>query len=89
MMPQPDFSRLERVVEAMPPFVRDALTEAELLDTYRRRPAYQQNDYLSWIRRAKRLETKQKRLAQMLDELRMGDVYMNMAWRPRRTSPLS
>lgn len=88
-MPQPDFSRLERAIEEMPAFVRDVLTEAELIDIYKLRPAYQQNDYLSWIRRAKRPETKQRRLAQMLDELRAGDVYMNMAWKPKRTPPLS
>ena len=89
MVPQPDFSRLQRAVEEMPTFVRDALTEAELMGTYRLRPAYQQNDYLSWIRRAKRPETKQRRLAQMLEELRVGDVYMNMAWKPRGTPPVS
>ncbi len=32
------------------------------------------------ISRAKRVETRQKRLAQMLDELEHGDVYMKMEW---------
>lgn len=49
--------------------------------TYRLRPAYQQNDYIGWIIRAKQPSTQQKRLAQMLDELVRGDVYMKMAWR--------
>ncbi|WP_363157901.1 YdeI/OmpD-associated family protein [Yoonia sp.] len=48
------------------------------------RPWYQRNDYLGWIMRAKRDATKVRRLQQMLDELRAGDAYMNMAWRPRR-----
>jgi uncharacterized protein YdeI (YjbR/CyaY-like superfamily) len=48
---------------------------------YDARPAYQRNDYLGWIAQAKREETKAKRLAQMLDELERGGVYMNMAWR--------
>ena len=82
-MTEPDFSNLVREIEVMPPFVRDALTEARLMEVYRRRPAYQQNDYMAWIRRAKRPATKQKRLSQMLSELRRGDVYMNMAWRPK------
>jgi uncharacterized protein YdeI (YjbR/CyaY-like superfamily) len=61
-----------------------ALTERELLAAYRQRPAYQQNDYLGWINRAKRVETKQKRLDQMLYELERGDLYMNMAYKPRQ-----
>lgn len=63
----------------MPGFVEKALREANLFADYRARPAYQQNDYLGWINRAKREETKLKRLAQMLDELESGGVYMNMA----------
>lgn len=65
----------------MPPFVADALGEAGLIEAYEARPPYQRNDYLGWIGKAKRDETKQRRLAQMLDELRSGDVYMKMAWR--------
>jgi uncharacterized protein YdeI (YjbR/CyaY-like superfamily) len=53
------------------------------MPAYRERPEYQQNDYLGWIARAKREETKDKRLAQMLDELEKGGVYMGMKWRPR------
>jgi uncharacterized protein YdeI (YjbR/CyaY-like superfamily) len=53
-----------------------------LMDAYRARPAYQQNDYLGWIERAKRPETKEKRLNQMLDELEKGGVYMRMKWQP-------
>ena len=45
---------------------------------YESRPAYQQNDYIGWIERAKRQETKEKRLQQMVDELKAGDVYMKM-----------
>jgi uncharacterized protein YdeI (YjbR/CyaY-like superfamily) len=78
-----DFSGLSRPIHPMPDFVRQALEERGLLDAYRRRPAYQQNDYVGWINRAKRPATKQKRLQQMLDELERGDLYMKMAWRPR------
>ena len=67
----------------MPDFIRDALNEHEVMDAYRSRPPYQQNDYISWITRAKREETKQKRLNQMLDELKKGDVYMKMKWRQK------
>jgi len=65
----------------MPTFVRTALKENELLDAYRARPSYQQNDYIGWISRAKKDETKERRLQQMLDELTRGDVYMKMAYR--------
>jgi hypothetical protein len=36
---------------------------------------------LGWIASAKREETKAKRIAQMLDELARGGVYMKMRWR--------
>ena len=74
---------LRRPRQAMPTPVRRALVEGGLLDAYRERPAYQRHDYLGWIAIAKRDSTRQKRLAQMLRELHDGDVYMNMAWRPR------
>lgn len=64
----------------MPDFVRTALDEHNLMDLYRLRPPYQQNDYIGWIQRAKLEATKQKRLSQMLEELKKGNVYMNMKW---------
>lgn len=68
----------------MPEDVRAALDQAGLAGAYRARPPYQQNDYVGWITRAKRDATRQKRITQMLDELRAGDVYMKMDWRPSR-----
>lgn len=67
----------------MPDFIRDALVKSKLMNAYRNRPPYQQNDYIGWITRARREETKEKRLNQMLDELERGDRYMNMQYRPR------
>ena len=74
----PSFDRLKRARHPMPAFVRRALAEKQLMAAYRGRPAYQQNDYLGWIARAARPETREKRLAQMLAELAVGGVYMNM-----------
>lgn len=73
---------LTRIRHKMPDYIREALTERNLMDAYHERPDYQQNDYIGWITRAKREETKQKRLAQMLDELEGGKLYMNMKWHP-------
>jgi uncharacterized protein YdeI (YjbR/CyaY-like superfamily) len=78
-----DFSSLSRPIHPMPDIVRAALDERGLLSAYRSRPPYQQNDYIGWINRAKRFETKQKRLNQMLDELEQGTLYMKMDYRPR------
>lgn len=75
---------MKRPENPMPAFVRTALEANGLMGRYKQRPWYQRNDYLGWICRAKREETKSKRLHQMLDELRAGDVYMRMAWRPRQ-----
>lgn len=79
-----DYSKLKRQRHSMPAFVRRALEERGLTDAYKQRPAYQQNDYLGWIERAKRHDTKEKRLRQMLDELEKGGVYMNMKHNPSR-----
>ena len=68
----------------MPVLVRDALVRRDLMDAFRKRPPYQQNDYLGWIARAKRPATREKRLAQMLDELASGDRCMNMVYRAKR-----
>lgn len=67
----------------MPSFVREALLENRVMEAYRLRPAYQQNDYLGWITRAKLEPTRQRRLAHMLDELAGGERYMKMSWRPK------
>ncbi|PWB73748.1 MAG: hypothetical protein C3F07_09090 [Anaerolineales bacterium] len=67
----------------MPKFMRDALDENNLMDDYKTRPPYQQNDYIGWIMRTKLESTRQKRLEQMLDELRKGNVYMKMKWNPK------
>jgi uncharacterized protein YdeI (YjbR/CyaY-like superfamily) len=66
----------------MPADVAEALEEGSVMEAYLARPDYQRNDYVGWISRAKRAETREKRLRQMLDELAKGDIYMKMAWRP-------
>lgn len=79
-MPVGGPSRLKRPIQPMPDFVIKALRKQGLLRAYRSRPAYQQNDYLAWITRAKRQETKDRRLGQMLDDLTRGDRYMGMPY---------
>jgi uncharacterized protein YdeI (YjbR/CyaY-like superfamily) len=64
----------------MPDFIHEALNAHGLTGVYRSRPPYQQNDYIGWIQRAKLEATKQKRLSQMLDELKRGNIYMKMKW---------
>lgn len=66
--------------ETMPDFVEAALKERGLWDAYQARPPYQRNDYLLWINKVKREDTRYRHLAQMLDELEAGGVYMGMAW---------
>jgi len=73
------FSRLKRPKYQMPGFIEQALEERSLMNAYKQRPAYQQNDYIAWILRAKLQETKERRLRQMLDELEAGGIYMKMA----------
>lgn len=74
---------MRRPRHPMPDFVKTALDESGLRARYDERPPYQQNDYVGWISRAKRMETRRRRLEQMLEELEAGDRYMNMPWRGR------
>jgi uncharacterized protein YdeI (YjbR/CyaY-like superfamily) len=74
-------SAVKRPLNPMPAFVRETLEAKRLMAAYEARPPYQRNDYIGWIARAKLPATQQKRLAQMLDELKRGDLYMKMAWR--------
>ena len=77
-----DYSHLKRIRLEMAEEVKEALEGRGLMAAYLERPAYQQNDYLSWINRSVRLETRKKRLRQMLDELESGGVYMGMIHKP-------
>ena len=68
----------------MPDDVLAALKGRGLTDAYDERPFYQRNDYLGWISRAKRPQTRRKRIDQMLDELEIGGIYMGMDHPPSR-----
>ena len=73
-------SRLKCQRHHVPTNVRKALVVARFLDRYRARPDYQRNDYIGWIIRAVRDETRAERLNQMLQELKAGDRYMKMVF---------
>ena len=75
-----DAGKLTRPLHDIPDYVAAALDNSGLWERYRARPPYQRNDYISWITGAKREETRQKRLGQMLDELRNGNAYMGMRY---------
>ncbi|MDY6970357.1 MAG: YdeI/OmpD-associated family protein [Spirochaetota bacterium] len=77
-----DYSKLKRDRHSMPDFVKKALDDEKLMEDYLDRPAYQQNDYVGWIIQAKLEKTKQKRLNQMLKELKTGGIYMKMPHPP-------
>jgi hypothetical protein len=71
----------------MPDFIHNALQKRGLMEAYLARPPYQRNDYIGWITRARLTATRQKRLKQMLTELKKGDIYMKMRWQKKTTSP--
>ena len=75
-----DMSKMTRKVLDIPDYIAAALDESGLWERYRTRPPYQRNDYIRWITRGKREETRQKRIAQMLEELQAGDAYMGMRY---------
>ncbi len=67
----------------IPDFIHSALQKRGLMEAYLARPPYQRNDYIGWITRARLNATRQKRLKQMLTELKKGDVYMKMRWKKK------
>jgi uncharacterized protein YdeI (YjbR/CyaY-like superfamily) len=71
---------LRRKINPMPNNIRALLIKHGLLKLYNARPPYQRNDYLGWISRAKLETTREKRINQMLEELKEGDRYMKMRW---------
>ncbi len=71
-------NQLKRALNPMPEYIEHALKHNGVEEEYYERPAYQRNDYIGWIERAKKVETKQKRLQQMLQELKTGGIYMKM-----------
>ena len=73
---------LMRPLQEMPEDIAHLLGERGLRKDYDARPAYQRNDYLAWIARAKRPATRMKRIDQMLSELEAGGVYMKMRHAP-------
>ena len=75
-----DTAKMSRKIYDIPDFIVTALDESSLWGRYRARPNYQRNDYIGWITRAKRGDTRQKRLTQMLNELQAGDSYMGMTY---------
>ncbi len=75
---------LKRQIHPMPDYVKRAIEERGLMDDYKQRPAYQQNDYIGWINQAILKKTKEKRLNQMLDELESGGIYMKMSHSPSK-----
>ena len=77
---------LSRPLNPMPPDVAQRLRQTRLTKEFEDRPPYQRNDYLGWIGRAKRDETRRKRLNQMLAELESGDTYMKMHWSRNKRS---
>ena len=68
----------------MPNDIAAALKSSGLRADYNARPAYQRNDYIGWINRAKTSETRIKRLEKMLTELAQGGIYMGMEHKASR-----
>jgi len=68
--------------QPMPGNVRGALAKRTLMDAFRARPDYQQNDYLKWIASANGPLAKQQRLDQMLGELEGGALFKGEPWTP-------
>ena len=74
---------LKRPLQPVPDDIAALLDTRGLRPAYEARPPYQRNDWLGWIARAKRPETRQRRIDSMLADLARGHGYMGMDWRPK------
>ena len=74
---------LKRDLHPIPDYVQEALSRCNLIERYLQRPPYQRNDYIGWITRSKREETRLKRLNIMLAELESGDGYMGLPYKAK------
>ena len=73
----------------MPADIAERLELAGVRADYDVRPAYQRNDYLGWIAQAKQPETRERRIAIMIDELERGGIYMGMVHKPSSKQPFT
>jgi len=80
MVKSPGTENLTRDLQQIPEDIASRLKAEGVQTAYEVRPAYQRNDYLGWIARAKRQDTREKRIRQMLDELKAGNAYMRMKY---------
>jgi uncharacterized protein YdeI (YjbR/CyaY-like superfamily) len=71
---------LTREIHPIPDDIRQLLDRRGLWEAYQARPPYKKNDYIGWIEQAKRTDTRDRRINQMLDELKAGGFYMKMRW---------
>jgi len=78
-----DLSTLRRKINPMLEDIRKILEEKNLMEAYLKRPPYQKNDYIGWIERAVHEETRERKLKQMIEELELGNLYMNMEYHQR------
>ncbi len=61
----------------MPDYILTVLTERGLLDAYRARPDYQQNDYICWVSCAKREDMREKCLSYTWPGVGAGECWKN------------
>ena len=69
----------------LPTKIKNILVKENLFEAYEKRPFYQRNDYLHWITSAKRKDTTNKRIVQMIEELRDGNTYMKMEYKREKS----
>lgn len=80
---KPQAAAIPRQEKQLPADLKALLIQEGQLENYEARPRYQRTDYITWIERAARTETREKRITQMLEELRGGDAYMGMNYKAK------
>lgn len=81
---KPRAAATPRQEKQLPTDLETSLIQARQLENYKARPRYQRTDYITWIERAARTETREKRITQMIEELQGGDSYMGMSYKANK-----
>ena len=83
-------STLKRTINPMPANIRALLVKNGLLELYKARPAYQQNDYLAWIGQAKLDATKPARQPPRgcSHQNGLAAASPHLTWPPRSHEPI-
>lgn len=75
----------EKDIFIIPQEIQNILIQQNIVEQFKKRPPYQQQGYIKGIVEAKRLTTKEKRIHQMIDELKVTHLYQGRQYYKKKS----